>query len=44
MSAAQRELRGRVVVVTGADGGLGAALARQCAEAGARVAALDLDG
>ena len=30
-------LRGRVVVVTGAAGGLGAALARQCAEAGARV-------
>lgn len=44
MSAARRELRGRVVVVTGAAGGLGAALARQCAEAGARVAALDLDG
>ena len=44
MSAARRDLRGRVVVVTGAAGGLGAALARQCAEAGARVAALDLDG
>ncbi len=43
MSAARRELRGRVVVVTGAAGGLGAALARQCAEAGAHVAALDLD-
>jgi NAD(P)-dependent dehydrogenase (short-subunit alcohol dehydrogenase family) len=44
MTAARRDLRGRVVVVTGAAGGLGAALARRCARAGARVAALDLDG
>jgi short-subunit dehydrogenase len=33
-----------VAVVTGAAGGLGAALARQLAEAGARVALLDRDG
>lgn len=41
---ARDALRGRVVVVTGAAGGLGAALARCCAAAGASVAALDLDG
>jgi NAD(P)-dependent dehydrogenase (short-subunit alcohol dehydrogenase family) len=39
----RRELRGRVVLVTGAAGGLGAALCRRYAAAGARIAALDLD-
>lgn len=34
-------LRGRVVVVTGAAGGIGRALALRCAEEGARVAATD---
>ena len=38
-----RELAGRVAVVTGAGSGLGAAIARQCAEAGMTVAALDID-
>jgi NAD(P)-dependent dehydrogenase (short-subunit alcohol dehydrogenase family) len=38
-----RELDGRVAVVTGAGSGLGAAIARQCAEAGMAVAALDID-
>lgn len=42
-SAEQRELAGRVAVVTGAGSGLGAAIARQCAEAGMSVAALDID-
>lgn len=37
-------LAGRVVVVTGAAGGLGAAFARQAAAAGATIAMLDLDG
>jgi NAD(P)-dependent dehydrogenase (short-subunit alcohol dehydrogenase family) len=39
----RRELRGRVVLITGAAGGLGAALCRRYAAAGARIAALDLD-
>jgi NAD(P)-dependent dehydrogenase (short-subunit alcohol dehydrogenase family) len=38
-----REVRGKVVLVTGAAGGLGAALCRRFAAAGARIAALDLD-
>jgi NAD(P)-dependent dehydrogenase (short-subunit alcohol dehydrogenase family) len=36
------KLRGRVVVVTGAAGGIGRALALRCAAEGARVAATDL--
>lgn len=39
-----RTLHDRVVLITGAAGGLGAALARHCSAAGASVAALDLDG
>ncbi len=42
-SAEPRELAGRVAVVTGAGSGLGAAMARQCADAGMAVAALDID-
>lgn len=38
-----RELKGRVILVTGAAGGLGAALCRRYAAAGAKIAALDLD-
>jgi len=38
-----RELKGRVVLVTGAAGGLGAALCHRYAVAGARIAAMDLD-
>ncbi|KAF0163165.1 MAG: short chain dehydrogenase [Rhodocyclaceae bacterium] len=38
-----RELKGRVVLITGAAGGLGAALCQRYAAAGARIAALDLD-
>ena len=40
---ARREFHGRVVVVTGAAGGLGRALAARFAAAGARVALLDRD-
>ena len=39
----QRDFLGKVVVITGAAGGLGRALARAFAAAGARVAALDRD-
>jgi NAD(P)-dependent dehydrogenase (short-subunit alcohol dehydrogenase family) len=37
-------LSGKVVIVTGAAKGIGAAIADACAREGARVAALDLDG
>ncbi|HEU5323800.1 MAG TPA: SDR family NAD(P)-dependent oxidoreductase, partial [Methylomirabilota bacterium] len=37
-------LGGKVVIVTGAAKGIGAAIAEACAREGARVAALDLDG
>jgi NAD(P)-dependent dehydrogenase (short-subunit alcohol dehydrogenase family) len=40
----RREMRGRIVAITGAAGGLGSALARRFGALGARVAALDLDG
>ncbi|TRZ96604.1 MAG: SDR family oxidoreductase [Rhodocyclaceae bacterium] len=40
----RRELKGRVVLITGAAGGLGTALCQRYAAAGARIAALDLDG
>lgn len=39
----QRDFSGKVVVITGAAGGLGRALARAFAGAGARIAALDRD-
>ena len=39
-----RPFQGSVVVVTGAAGGLGGALCRQFASAGAQIAALDRDG
>jgi NAD(P)-dependent dehydrogenase (short-subunit alcohol dehydrogenase family) len=39
----QRDFLGKVVVITGAAGGLGRALARSFAAAGARIAALDRD-
>lgn len=38
-----RDLKGRAILVTGAAGGLGTALCRRYAKAGARIAALDLD-
>lgn len=38
------DLRGRVVVITGAGGGLGGLLARALSRRGARLALLDLDG
>ena len=37
------QLEGKVVIVTGAARGIGAAIAEACAREGARVAALDLD-
>ncbi len=39
----RRDLAGRVVLITGAAGGLGAALCHRLAVAGARIAALDLE-
>ena len=39
----RREVGGRVVLITGAAGGLGAALCHRYAAAGARIAAMDLD-
>ncbi|MBI5899163.1 MAG: SDR family oxidoreductase [Rhodocyclales bacterium] len=39
----RRELAGKVVLVTGAGGGLGAALCRRLASADSRIAAMDLD-
>jgi NAD(P)-dependent dehydrogenase (short-subunit alcohol dehydrogenase family) len=39
----RRNLTGKVVLITGAAGGLGAALCHRYAAAGARIAALDLD-
>jgi NAD(P)-dependent dehydrogenase (short-subunit alcohol dehydrogenase family) len=41
---ARRNFTGKVILVTGAAGGLGAALCRRFAVKGARVAAMDLDG
>ena len=41
--ASRREFQGKVVIVTGAGGGLGAAFARRFARAGARLALLDVD-
>lgn len=38
------DLTGRVVLVTGATGGLGRAIVQRCAEHGAQVAASDVDG
>lgn len=40
----RREFSGKVVVVTGAGGGLGSAFARRFAQAGARLGLLDVDG
>jgi NAD(P)-dependent dehydrogenase (short-subunit alcohol dehydrogenase family) len=42
MSAVEVQLSGRVVLVTGAAGGIGQALVARCLDAGARVAAFDL--
>jgi len=39
----RRDFTGKVVIVSGAAGGLGAALCRRFAAAGARIAAIDLD-
>src|SRR5689334_13135276 len=40
---ARRDLAGKVVAITGAGGGIGAATARRFARAGAHVALLDVD-
>lgn len=42
VSLARRELRGRVVVITGGAGGIGRALARVFGNAGAKIAIVDL--
>ncbi len=39
----QREMRGKVVLISGAAGGLGAALCQRYAAAGSRIAAVDVD-
>ena len=39
----ERNFSGKVILITGAAGGLGAALCRRYAQAGARIAAMDLD-
>ena len=39
----QREMRGKVVLISGAAGGLGAALCQRYASAGSRIAAMDVD-
>jgi NAD(P)-dependent dehydrogenase (short-subunit alcohol dehydrogenase family) len=39
-----RQLEGRVAVITGAGSGIGAALARTCAEASMKVVVADIDG
>lgn len=41
---AKRNFRGKTVVITGAAGGLGLALAKRFSRSGARLALLDLDG
>ncbi len=43
MSGSQRSTVGSVVVITGAAGGIGRALARRFADAGSKVAVLDID-
>ncbi len=40
---ARRDFSGKVILITGAAGGLGAALCHQFAAAGAHIAAMDLD-
>ena len=39
----ERNFSGKVIIITGAAGGLGSALCRRYAQAGARIAAMDLD-
>ena len=39
-----KELDGRVAVITGGGSGIGAALARACAEASMKVVVADVDG
>jgi NAD(P)-dependent dehydrogenase (short-subunit alcohol dehydrogenase family) len=39
----ERNFSGKVILITGAAGGLGSALCRRYAQAGARIAAMDLD-
>ncbi|MBK7989336.1 MAG: SDR family NAD(P)-dependent oxidoreductase [Comamonadaceae bacterium] len=40
---ARRDFSGKVILITGAAGGLGAALCHRFAAAGAHIAAMDLD-
>jgi NAD(P)-dependent dehydrogenase (short-subunit alcohol dehydrogenase family) len=44
MDSTKRDFDGRVVVITGGAGGIGAAMAHRFATAGAKVALLDLEG